>query len=104
MTFKEPTYEEYKTATAFAKFKYKYRTIVLILCWLCLLFLCYYTFVRGEALAKNPLAYGAEKYNVECYCYNYEMQKEFYVNSSTIWTTRGLEKPLEDYNEWVLKK
>ena len=104
MTFKEPTYEEYKSATTFAKFKYKYRTIVLILCWLCLLFLCYYMVVRGEALAKNPLAYGAEKFNVECYCYNYERQTQFYVNGSTIWTSGSLEKPLEYSEEWELKK
>jgi len=92
MTFKEPTYEEYNTATTFAKFKYKYGIIVIILCWLCLLFICYYMFTHGEAIARNPLIYGADYYNVECRCYNYNNPItainpiEFYVNGSKIWT------------------
>ena len=85
MSFKEPTYEEYKSATSFAKFKYKYSMIVIVLCWLCLLFICYYMFTNGEAIAKNPLIYGAEKSDVECHCYNYEQRREFYINGSNAW-------------------
>ena len=88
MTFEQPTYEEYKIASSWAKFKYKYSIIVLILCWLCLLFIIFYMFTNGEAIARNPLMYGAEKYEVECRCYNYDNPMkpiEFYINGSTLW-------------------
>jgi len=88
MSFQEPTYEEYKTATSWAKFKYKYGIIVLILCWLCFLFLIFYMVTNGKAIASNPLIYGADKYQVECRCYNYDNpfeRVEFYVNGSKIW-------------------
>lgn len=88
MSFNQPTYEEYKIATSFAKFRYKYGVIVLILCWLCLLFIIYYMFTHGELIASNPLIYGADKYDVECKCYNYNNPTtplEFYVNGSKLW-------------------
>ncbi len=87
MTFEKPTYKEYETASSWAKFKYKYGIIVLILCWLCLLFIIYYMFTNGEAIAHNPLIYGANKYDVVCSCYNYEdptNPRAFFVNSSTL--------------------
>jgi len=93
MTFEQPTYEEYKSATAFAKFKYKYGIIVVILCWVCLLFLSYYMFTHGEAISRNPLIYGADKADVECHCYNYKVanaQIEFYVNGSNLWTVNNI--------------
>jgi len=83
MSFKIPTYEEYKKATRFAKFKYKYGIIVLILCWLCLLFICYYMITNGNEIAKNPLIYGAEKMDVKCHCYS--STQDFYVNSTSIY-------------------
>ena len=93
MSFQEPTYEEYKSATGFAKFKYKYGIIIMILCWLCLLFICYYMYSNGEAISTNPFVYGAEKYEVECYCYkpggNMGQRIEFYVNGSSIWSSVG---------------
>jgi len=82
--FEEPTYERYKTATAFARFRYKYGILIMILCWLCLLFICYYMVVNGEKIARNPLVYGADKFNVECHCYS--STQDFYVNSTAIWT------------------
>ena len=92
MSFQEPTYEEYKSATSWAKFKYKYGIIVIVLCWLCLLFLIYYMVVNGEAIATNPLIYGAKKMEVECYCkqvswtFNDNINRvEFFVNSSGIY-------------------
>lgn len=88
MSFEQPTYEEYKTATTFAKFRHKYGIVVLILCWLLLLFLVYYVFTHGEAISRNPLIYGADKSNVECRCYNFEQQREFYVNGSSVWINK----------------
>ena len=93
MSFQEPTYEEYKTATAYAKFKYKYGIIIMILCWICLLFICYYMWTNGEAIASNPFIYGAKKAGVECYCYNLEAtvrdRMEFYFNATNLWTSNS---------------
>jgi len=93
MSFQVPTYEEYMKATQFAKFKYKYGIVVMVLCWICLLFISYYMFTNGEAIATNPLIYGAEKYDVECYCNRPyvigEQRVEFYVNSTGIWSGSG---------------
>lgn len=89
MVFKEPSFEEYKTATDWARFKYKYGIIVLILCWLCLLFVIYYMVVNGTAIASNPLVYGADKFNVTCSCErNYDNFK-FHVNGSGLWKDKG---------------
>ena len=92
MSFQVPTYSEYMKATQFAKFKYKYGIVVMVLCWVCLIFICYYMVVNGTALATNPFVYAAEKYNVECYCYepgNMGQRMEFYVNSTTLWSSNS---------------
>jgi len=106
MTFQEPTYEEYKTATTFAKIKYKYGIFVIILCWICLLFICFYMFSNGEKIARNPLIYGAEKYNVECRCYNYKNNFEpieFFVNGSTLWSSQNTEEEI-DIGDLILEQ
>jgi len=91
MTFQVPTYKEYMTATAYAKFKYKYGIIVMILCWACLLFIVYYMYTNGEAIASNPFTYGAKKMGVECFCYkpgaSVMDRMEFYFNATTLWTS-----------------
>ena len=85
MSFQEPTYEEYKVATVFARIRYKYGLVITILCWLCLLFIIYYMVTNGKALAENPLIYGAEKYDVECICRPIgEISSSFIVNSTSI--------------------
>ena len=95
MSFKEPTYEEYKSATKYARFKYKFSYLILILSWVSLLFVIYYMVSNGEAIATNPLIYGADKFDVYCVCYNDKFQS-FYLNGSTIWTIRT--KPAYDFN------
>jgi len=89
MSFEEPTYEEYRVATTFARVRYKYGLIITILCWLCLLFIIYYMVVNGEALASNPLMYGAEKQNVECVCIYNSGFESFRVNATTITPLSG---------------
>jgi|SRR6056297_2543017 len=64
----KPTYEEYANASDWARFKYKYGIIVMVLAWACLLFIAIYMVVNGEAIARHPLIYGADKYNVTCIC------------------------------------
>jgi len=89
MAFDEPTFEEYKSATSWARFKYKYGIIVLILCWLSLLFIIFYMVSNGDAIARHPLIYGAEKYNVTCECSNLNENLFFYVNGSDIWMPKN---------------
>lgn len=93
MGFEEPTYEEYKKATAFARFKYKYGIVVVILCWLLLLFVIYYMVVNGEAISRHPLIYGADKYDVYCNCYTQEGMQIF-VNGSSLKIFNGFDDDL----------
>ncbi len=102
MVFKEPTYEEYKSATRYARFKYKFSYIILFLTWVSFLFVIYYMVINGEAIASNPLIYGADKFDVECICYNQNL-KSFYVNGSTIWTI--IKEPTYDgFNATAIKE
>jgi len=82
MKVKEPTFEEYKKATAFARFRYKYGVIIMVLCWLCLIFICIYLFIHLEEITTNPLIYGAKTFDVNCMCYGNNGM--FFVNGSTI--------------------
>lgn len=91
MSFIEPTYEDYLKATNFARFKYKYGIVVMVLSWLALLFICYYMVVNGEAIASNPLIYGAKKYGVTCVCSISGNSNLIYVNGSNIWGNINLE-------------
>jgi len=87
MTEQEPTYEEYRQATKFARFRYKYGLFVMILCWLALLFIIYYMVSNGEAIASHPLIYGADKFNVTCACSNAE-GATVYINGTSMWTSK----------------
>ena len=80
-----PSYEEYKSATAFARFKYRFGLVIIIFCWLCLIFIIYYMVTNTESISRNPLIYGADKYDVECYCSSPERGK-LYVNGTTLIT------------------
>jgi len=66
---------------------------------------------KGEAISRNPLTYGADKYKVECRCYNYSTLNfpvDFFVNGSAIWTTQSLYENINISNinisKWELKK
>lgn len=94
---KLPSYEEYKSATSFARFKYRWSWVIMTLAWLCLLFLIYYTVTNAEALASHPLIYGAKKLGVECHCYSFDedFPQNFYVNSTTLWIAKAEYKPVD---------
>jgi len=68
MEYQEPTYEEYKKATQYGRFKYKFSLYILILCWICLIFLCYFIYSYGEELRSNPMIYAMRKGNLDCMC------------------------------------
>lgn len=91
MTFNEPTYEEYKRATAFAKFRYKYGLFVLILCWICLIILIYFVITYSKELSENPLIYAAKKINAECTCYANDKIYDF-NSTSARWKQNDLNR------------
>jgi len=96
MSFQEPTYNEYKKANNFAKFRYKYGLVVTVFCWVCLILLLYFVFTYSKELITNPLIYGAKKYKVDCHCYNYSnafRYVDFYVNSNSISIVRPENDP-----------
>ena len=84
MVEKEPTFEEYKKASAFAKFRYKYGLIIQLLCLLCFIILIIFVIIYSRELAMHPLIYGADKYDVECICRNYETGRSWFVNSTDL--------------------
>ena len=83
MKFQEPTFEEYKTATVFARFKYKYALIVLIGCWICLVLLIYFVWNYQDELATHPGIYTVEKLGVNnCVCFGDSFT--YYINKTSI--------------------
>jgi len=84
MSFKEPTFEDYKKATAFARFKYKYGLFITIFCLICFILLIFFMVKYAKEISNNPLIYGARKYDVECNCYNYETGRNLFVNSTNL--------------------
>lgn len=85
MAFVQPTYEQYESATAFAKFKYKYGMLITILCWIALLYIIFYMVTNVKELTANPLQYGAEEMGIECNCYDKTRRINFWVNSTDMW-------------------
>lgn len=85
-----PSYEEWKAATEWARFKYIWGWIVMTLFWLCMVIVIYYMIVNGEAIASHPLIYGADKLGVECHCYSFnpDFPQNFYVNGSELWVPK----------------
>ena len=83
--FKEPTYEEYKKANAFARIRYKYGLIVTLLCWAFLIFLIIYVFIHIEETKSNPIQYGIDKMKLkECRCVNDGGSIQLFVNATTL--------------------
>jgi len=82
MSDHEPSYQEYLQATSFARFRYKYGLFVMIASWFLFLFLIFYLVYNGEAVARHPLIYGADKYNVSCICFS--NKGSVLVNESSI--------------------
>lgn len=80
MSFQEPTFEEYKRATTFAKIRYKYGLIIVILAWITLILLIGFVVWYADELASSPLQYAARSIDGECYCNT--PTKSYYFNST----------------------
>ena len=81
--FEPPTYEEYKKANAFAKFKYKYGIIIVILAYLTLVALFIYVFYYVQELSTHPFLYAVKKFNID-YCNCNAGDLTYFINSTTI--------------------
>jgi len=85
----EATYEEYKTATRFAQFKFKYGLFVLIACWICLIILIVFIFIYATELSSHPMLYAIDKMDItDCYCNGDQVR--YYINSTSIMYTEQL--------------
>ena len=88
----EATFEEYQSATKFARWKYKYGLIVLIGCWIALLLICFLMIRYSKELATAPSSYIIEKYNFEsctCYAKNFKI---FFLNETGSYYQGDLKK------------
>lgn len=84
----ETTYEDYLKAKKYARWKYKYGLFVLILCWICLLLLVYYTWHYGKELSTHPAIYMVKALDVD-YCYCYGDIQNYYINRTSISFSNG---------------
>ena len=107
MSFEEPTYEEYKSATGFARFRYKYGLFVTIACWFCLVFIIYYMVSHAEILAENPLVYGTGEAKLQCECIGNQGANDyihFFVNGSSMWLPEPIGTIYPTFTEEELKE
>ena len=90
MAFKEPTFEAYKLATPFARFRYKWGAIITLVGVACLLFIAVMVVLYTTELTENPLSYGAGRLDVECSCYNHSKGIKLFVNSTDMYNVESL--------------
>lgn len=98
--FEPPTYEEYKIANGFARFRYKYGLFVTILCWICLLYIIFYMVSNTRELTADPLQYAVEEMKLECRCIGLRNTAvDFFINSTDKWTLNSIKEFVyEDIN------
>ena len=84
MTFQEPTYEEYRTATRFARIRYKWGLVVTALCWVALVVLIIYMVIYSKELSAHPIRYMTDKFDIkECRCIGND-NLDYYINETDI--------------------
>jgi len=77
------TYEQYKSATKFARWKYKYGIFVLIACWIALILLIIYIVIYAKELSTHPTIYMMDEMELD-YCHCYDGDFQYYINSTSI--------------------
>jgi len=70
MEYEEPTFEEYKNATLYARARYRFGVYIQILSFILIILLFVYTYYNVEELRTNPLEYTEEKLGIDCICYS----------------------------------
>lgn len=87
MTYKEPTFEEYKKATKYARFRYSFGTWIQLIALFLLIILIYYVASNVEEFKQNPIVYGVAKSDVSCYCTSNDQENFFqvYVNETGVY-------------------
>ena len=70
MEYKEPTYEEYKKATTYAKIRYRFGVYIQLISFILIILLFVYTYFNVEELKTNPLEYAEDKLEVDCICFS----------------------------------
>lgn len=84
MGYKIPTYEEYKKATQFARFRYVYGNVITTIAIILFILLLLFIFLYSEELSQHPMNYVAKKNNINyCNCLTTD-GKLIMFNSSAI--------------------
>jgi len=91
MSFKEPTYKEFKSATIFARLRYRYGLIIVIMSYITLLLLVVYVVIYSQELSTNPLQYAAKKVDANvCYCITDDNTMFIFNKTSSSYIKHGL--------------
>ncbi len=85
MTWEQPTYEDYIRATPFARLRYKYGLIIIVLSWLSIIGLIVYTMNYVEELSTDPLKFAAKQHDLQCSCLSQEEQLYYKFNETEVW-------------------
>jgi hypothetical protein len=82
------TYEEWLRASRFARFKFKWGLLVLVLCWLSLIVLIIFVIVYARELSEHPINYMMNKFNLNtCTCWG--ANEMYLVNDTVIMITEN---------------
>ncbi len=84
MSWEKPTYEEYEKATPFARMRYKWGLFVMVGAWITIFALFMFTLNYVAELTENPLRYGAEKFNLQCFCQDFENKLIYNFNETEV--------------------
>ena len=76
------SYEDWVKASKFARFRYKYGLIITLLAWLTMIILLITVFVYARELSTQPMIYTAQKYKIECLCFDYDNGISWAFNST----------------------
>jgi len=79
----DSTYQEWLKASSFAKFRYKWSLVILILCWVCLVILIFFVWHYQNELTIHPAQVVLESLDAD-YCYCYGGTSVYYINSTGI--------------------
>lgn len=81
--FEPPTYEQYVKATSFARFKYKYGLIVVVIAYITLIALFVYVFNYVQELSTHPMLFAIKRMNLD-FCTCQQGSLTYLINETTI--------------------
>ena len=92
MEYKEPTYEEYKKATTYAKIRYRFGVYIQLLAFILIILLFIFTYFNVEELKANPLEYAEKNLGIDCICFSKENIMQEYLQNGDDRNNRSIGK------------